>query len=83
MLYARECEEIELIKVIRSGMPQRIYWDNRTTAACITGAVILGLVALLGFGFAYVLNEGIYVQSDVEKISAEGAWNFDAESKRT
>ncbi len=67
MLYARECEEIELIKVIRSGMPQRIYWDNRTTAACITGAVILGLVALLGFGFAYVLNEGIYVQSDVEK----------------
>lgn len=67
MLYARECEEINLIKVIRSGMPQRVYWDNRTSAACITGAVILGVIALLGFGFAYALNESVYVQSDVEK----------------
>lgn len=67
MLYAQECEEINLIKVIRSGMPQRVYWDNRTSAACITGATILGFIALLGFGLAYVLNESVYVQSDVEK----------------
>lgn len=67
LAFARESDEISLIKVIRSGMPQRIYWDDRTMAACIMGGVILGVVAVLGFGFAYVLNEAIYVQSDIEK----------------
>ncbi len=65
--YARDSEELEKIKVLRSSAPERVYWDNRTTAACVTGAVILGLLALLVIGFNYVLDESVYVQEDIEK----------------
>lgn len=65
--YARDDEELEQIKVIRSGVPERVYWDDRTTAACVTGAVILGTLALLGILFGYALDESVYVQEDVEK----------------
>ncbi len=67
MKFAQESDEINLIKVIRSEAPERVYWDDRTSAACITGAVIVGVLAFLAFGFAYALNESIYVQGDVEK----------------
>ena len=63
----RESEELEQIKVIRSGVPQRVYWDDRTSAACITGAVILGVISLLVIGFNYALDEAVYVQEDIEK----------------
>lgn len=65
--FARESEELEQIKVIRSGVPGRVYWDDRTTAACITGAVILGILSVLVLGFNYALDEAVYVQEDVEK----------------
>lgn len=65
--FGRESEELEQIKVIRSGVPQRVYWDDRTSAACITGAVILGVIALLVIGFNYALDEAVYVQEDIEK----------------
>ncbi len=65
--YARDDEELEQIKVIRSGVPERVYWDDRTTSACVTGAVILGVLALLGILFGYVLDEAVYVQEDIEK----------------
>ena len=65
--FGRESEELEQIKVIRSGVPQRVYWDDRTSAACITGAVILGVIALLVIGFNYALDEAVYVQTDIEK----------------
>lgn len=65
--YARVSEELKQIAVIRSGVPERIYWDERTTQACITGAVILGILGLLVIGFSYALDESIYVQEDVEK----------------
>ncbi len=65
--FAKESEELDLIRVIRSEAPKRIYWDDRTTAACITGAVAVGMIAFLAFGFAYAVNEGIYVQGDIEK----------------
>ncbi|MDO4302784.1 MAG: hypothetical protein Q4D94_02610 [Bacillota bacterium] len=67
MKFAQESDEISLIKVIRSEAPQRVYWDDRTSAACITGAVIVGVLAFLAFGFAYAFNESIFVQGDVEK----------------
>ncbi len=65
--YARDSEELEQIKVLRSGAPERVYWDDRTTSACATGAVILGLLTLLVIGFNYVLDESVYVQEDIEK----------------
>ncbi len=65
--FGRESEELEQIKVIRSGVPQRVYWDDRTSAACITGAVILGVISLLVIGFNYALDEAVYVQEDIEK----------------
>ena len=65
--FGRESEELEQLKVIRSGVPQRVYWDDRTSAACITGAVILGVISLLVIGFNYALDEAVYVQEDIEK----------------
>lgn len=65
--YARVSKELDQIEVIRSGAPERVYWDDRTTAACVTGAVILGILALLAIGFSYALDESVYVQEDVEK----------------
>lgn len=65
--YARSAEELKQIAVIRSGAPERVYWDERTTEACVTGAVILGVLAVLIIGFSYVLDESVYVQEDLEK----------------
>ncbi len=65
--YARVSKELDQIEVIRSGAPERVYWDDRTTAACVTGAVILGILAFLAIGFSYALDESVYVQEDVEK----------------
>ena len=65
--YARNAEELNQIAVIRSGAPERVYWDERTTEACVTGAVILGILAVLIIGFSYVLDESVYVQEDLEK----------------
>ncbi len=65
--YARDDEELEQIKVIRSGVPERVYWDDRTTSACVTGAIILGTLALLGILCSYALDESVYVQEDIEK----------------
>lgn len=64
--FARQSEEIELIKVIRSEPPRRVYWDDRTTSACVAGAVSVGVIALLVIGFCYALNDAVYVQADVE-----------------
>ena len=65
--YARESKELDQIEVIRSGAPERVYWDDRTTSACVTGAILLGVLAMLVIGFNYVLDEAVYVQEDVEK----------------
>ena len=59
--------EIQYITPIRSIAPERVYWDDRTAQSAILGAVILGVVSLLGYLFGYVLNETICVQSDLEK----------------
>lgn len=65
--YARDSEELDQIKVIRSGVPERVYWDDRTTSACVAGGVLLGMLSLIVIGFHYVLDESIYVQEDIEK----------------
>lgn len=65
--FAKNSDELEQIKVIRSTMPERVYWDNRTTSACVTGAAALGVLALFIIGFHYVMDESMYVQEDVEK----------------
>ncbi|MBD5462633.1 MAG: hypothetical protein HDR24_06180 [Lachnospiraceae bacterium] len=65
--YARDSEELDQIKVLRSGVPERVYWDDRTTSACVAGGVLLGVLSLIFIGFNYVLDESIYVQEDIEK----------------
>lgn len=80
--YAKESEELQQIKVIRSDAPQRIYWDNRTTAACVTGAVFLGLIAFFIFAFHYALDDAVYIQTDVEKKYGQRALGIMAESQK-
>ncbi|MBQ8596464.1 MAG: hypothetical protein IJ409_01620 [Lachnospiraceae bacterium] len=82
MEYAKESEELQQIKVIRSDAPERVYWDNRTTAACITGAVILGLIAFFLFAFRYALDDAVYIQADVEKKYGQKALGIMAESQK-
>lgn len=65
--YARVSGELDQIVVIRSDAPERVYWDDRTTAACIMGAVLLGVLGLFIIAFHYVLDESVYVQEDVER----------------
>ncbi len=80
--YASESEELQKIQVIRSDAPERIYWDDRTTAACVTGAIVLGLVALFFFAFRYALDDAVYIQSDVEKKYGVKALGVMAESQK-
>ena len=65
--YADQSEELRKIVTIRSDMPKRIYWSDDTTKALIAGAVLFGLVSFFVFGFMYVLDDGVYVQADVER----------------
>ena len=65
--YADQSEELRKIVTIRSDMPRRIYWSDDTTKALIAGAVLFGLVSFFVFGFMYVLDDGVYVQADVER----------------
>ena len=65
--YAQASEELKRIEVIRADDPRRIYWDDRTVTACVSGAVFFGVISCLIMAFAYVLDEAVYVQGDVEK----------------
>ena len=65
--YATVSDELSGITTIRSIAPERVYWTDRTTASMIFGAIILGLITLLIFIYLYVIDESIYVQSDLEK----------------
>lgn len=66
-VYASTVPEIRSISTIRSISPERVYWEDNTTAAAIAGGVFLGVVSLIAYLFGYVLNETICVQSDLEK----------------
>lgn len=65
--YAQEDEELNQIKTIRSGAPERVFWDDRTTQACTAGAVVFGVISLIVLLFIYAFDESIYVQEDIEK----------------
>lgn len=65
--YAQQSPELLKIVPIRSDMPERVYWNDYTTKAFVAGAVLFGILSLLAFSFAYVLDDAIYVQTDVEK----------------
>lgn len=65
--YARDSEELKRIEVIRTKEPVHVLWDDKTVTACITGGVIFAVVTCLFMAFGYVLDESVYVQSDVEK----------------
>lgn len=65
--YAKDSEEIKRIEVIRSQEPERVYWDDKTVTACVTGAVIFAVAAFFILAFMYVLDESVYVPEDAEK----------------
>lgn len=65
--YAKDSEEIKRIEVIRTQEPERVYWDDKTVTACVTGAVIFAVAAFFVLAFMYVLDESVYVPEDAEK----------------
>lgn len=65
--YAQDSEELKRIEVIRSNPSERIFWDDRTTTACVAGAVIMAALTLFIMAFNYVLDEALYTQEDVRK----------------
>lgn len=65
--YARDSEELKRIDTIRTEEPKRVYWDDKTVTACVTGAVILAVAGLLALTMVYVMDDSVYVQSDIEK----------------
>lgn len=64
--YARESEELRRIEVIRTTEPARVFWDDRTVTACIAGAVVFAVMSCFIILIVYVLDESVYVQSDIE-----------------
>ena len=65
--YGQECEELRRIQLIRTIDPERVYWDDKTVTACVIGAVIFAVVTALVLAMTYVLDESVYVPSDIEK----------------
>lgn len=65
--YAQESEELKRIDTIRTQEPERVYWDDKTVTACVTGAVILTLIGLIVLALIYVMDDAVYVQADIEK----------------
>lgn len=65
--YAEDSGELKRIEVIRTGDPERVYWDDRTITACVCGAVLFAVITCLFMAFFYVLDEAVYVPGDVEK----------------
>lgn len=65
--YARESEELKRIDAIRTEEPQRVYWDDKTVTACVTGAVILAVIGVFALAMLYVMDDAVCVQSDIEK----------------
>lgn len=65
--YAQITDELKSITAIRTIPPERIYWVDRTTIACVCAAVAFGLISFMVFLFMFVADDSIYVQSDLEK----------------
>ena len=65
--YAQESEELKRIDTIRTQEPERVYWDDKTVTACVTGAVVLLVIGLLSLAMIYVMDDAVYVQADIEK----------------
>lgn len=71
--YATISDELVGITTIKSVPPTRIYWVDRTSESLVLGAVILGLITLIICIFRFIIDEGIYVQSDITKRYDEKA----------
>lgn len=65
--YAADSEELRRIEVIRSIEPTRVYWDDRTVTACIIGGVVMAVITALVLAILYILDEAVYVPTDIEK----------------
>lgn len=65
--YATLENDLRSITTIKSTPPTRIFWVDRTTTSMVVGAVLFGLISFMYFFFRYILDEAVYVQSDLEK----------------
>lgn len=82
MDYAQESEELKRIEAIRTQEPARVYWDNRTVTACITGALVMAVIGMFVLTIFYVMDDGVYVQADLEKIYGHKALGMMMKSQK-
>lgn len=60
-------ELFESIEIYSTEGPAQIVWDNRTVSAAVSGAVLALFVCIVAVGFWYIMDDSVYVGSDVEK----------------
>ncbi len=65
--YATLDNDLNSITAIRTIAPERVFWSDKTLVSAVFGAIIVGIVTFVIFAFRYVLDDSIYVQSDLEK----------------
>lgn len=59
--------EFDRIEVIGHGQAQLVVVEDETVRAVIAGAVIGFLLSLIGLAFACIIDDSVYVPSDIEK----------------
>lgn len=65
--YSVVAEELKSVTTVRTIPPYRVYWEDRTTNSFILGSTILGIITFVIYFFGFIVDDSIYVQSDLEK----------------
>lgn len=66
-IFATLNSELRSITTIRTIAPDRVYWTDKTFSSAILGGIIFGIITLLVFCMLYIMDDGIYVLTDIEK----------------
>lgn len=68
LVHLGETDELfHSIEIYSTTEPEQILWDNRTVNAAATGAVITFFIMCVLLVFYYILDDSVYVGTDVEK----------------
>lgn len=66
-IYATLSPELRSVATIRTIAPDRVYWTDYTFRSALLGGIIFGIITFFVFCILYIMDDGIYVQTDIEK----------------